>query len=108
MLKDFKTFMLAVSFYNSCKKLKLNKILYLQLLRASSSICLNLAEGYGRPTYKDKRRFYYISMGSLRECEAVMIMENIKDENILENLDHLARSLYKLLNNVSQKNHHTT
>lgn len=108
MLKNFKTFMLSVSFYKACKKLKLNRVLYDQLLRASSSICLNLAEGYGRATHKDKRKFYYISMGSLRECEAVLIMEDISDEALLENFDHLARSLYNLLNNVSQKDHHTS
>jgi len=96
MLKKFRTFTLSVQFYQKCKLLKLNKYLFDQILRASSSICLNLAEGYAKPTYKDQRRFYYIAMGSFRECEAVIIMENIQDQDILQLADQLGASLYKL------------
>jgi four helix bundle protein len=96
MLKNFKTFTLAVKFYQLCKKLKLNRVLYDQLYRASASICLNLAEGYGKPTFNDQRKFYYISMGSLRECEAIIIMENLSDLDLLETMDRLGGSLFKL------------
>lgn len=39
-----------------------------QLLRAAGSISANLEEGYGRPTQKDKTRFYGIALGSAREA----------------------------------------
>jgi four helix bundle protein len=43
-----------------------------QLDRASTSICLNIAEGAGRYTSKDQARFYDISRGSALECGACL------------------------------------
>ena len=43
-----------------------------QLLRAADSVVLNLAEGAGRISRDDKRRFYAIAQGSLIECAAVL------------------------------------
>lgn len=40
-----------------------------QMRRAVVSITSNLAEGFGRNTYKDKLQFYYIAKGSLIEIE---------------------------------------
>ena len=42
-----------------------------QLSRASSSISLNIAEGSGKHTEKDKRKFYAIARGSAMECSAI-------------------------------------
>ena len=42
-----------------------------QLLRASQSIVLNIAEGCGR-TGNDRKHFYKISSGSARECGAII------------------------------------
>jgi len=41
-----------------------------QILRASDSICANLAEGYGRYTPADRRLFYRYSRGSFEETKA--------------------------------------
>jgi four helix bundle protein len=41
-----------------------------QLLRASQSIPLNIAEGNGRVTEKDRRHFFEIARGSALECAA--------------------------------------
>jgi len=42
-----------------------------QLLRASQSIPLNIAEGNGKATEGDRRRYFEIARGSAHECAAV-------------------------------------
>lgn len=44
-----------------------------QLRRASTSIILNVAEGYGRYHYLDSLRFYYFSRGSIMEVLSALI-----------------------------------
>ncbi|MEK7691805.1 MAG: four helix bundle protein, partial [Bdellovibrionota bacterium] len=64
--------------------------------RASSSIALNTAEGSGKRTPPDQRRFYGIALGSLRECEAILELEQIQDERLLDLMDQLGAILYTL------------
>jgi four helix bundle protein len=42
-----------------------------QWLRASQSIPLNIAEGNGKQSLKDKNRFFEIARGSALECAAI-------------------------------------
>jgi len=66
---------------------------YNQLDRASTSILLNIAEGIGKYTNKDKCRYYDIARGSAVESAAfldvllkrhkITIEENIKGKEIL-------------------------
>ena len=49
----------------------IDKVTYDQLRRASFSIMLNIAEGTGRFTKRDRRNFYVISRGSVFECVAI-------------------------------------
>ena len=72
MLKTFRTYQQSLHFYQSCQGVRLPAFLKNQLLRASSSISLNLAEGSSRPMGRDRMRFYLIAFGSLRECQAVL------------------------------------
>ena len=43
-----------------------------QLKRASLSVPLNIAEGYGKRGVPDRARFYDIARGSAHECGAVL------------------------------------
>lgn len=40
------------------------------------SAVLNLAEGAAKPTKADKRRFYAIAYGSIRETQAILRLAN--------------------------------
>lgn len=41
-----------------------------QIIRSSDSIAANIAEGYGRFTPADRKRFYHFSRGSFEETKA--------------------------------------
>jgi four helix bundle protein len=43
-----------------------------QILRASSSIAANIAEGNGRWAMQDRKRFFHIARGSLLECLPIL------------------------------------
>ncbi|MEO8499790.1 MAG: four helix bundle protein [Vicinamibacteria bacterium] len=43
-----------------------------QLERAAASICLNLAEGCGRSSRRDRLHFFSIAQGSAMECAAAI------------------------------------
>jgi len=68
-----------------------------QLIRASSSIVLNLAEGSGKRTTKDRRKFFDISYGSFKETEAILdLTGNLSGE--MQNLvNKVGAHLWKLL-----------
>jgi four helix bundle protein len=57
-----------------------------------------LAEGSGRPTYKDKVRFYHIALGSLRECQAAIDLAPRALPALAADADRLGAHLYKLCN----------
>lgn len=40
-----------------------------QMRRAATSITSNIAEGFGRQSYKEKVQFYYLAQGSLTELK---------------------------------------
>ncbi len=97
MLQNFRTFQISVQFYQESIKLNLPSHLQDQMNRASSSISLNLAEGYGKPSYKDQRKFFHIAMGSLRECQAILILANLDSTPAYAMTNHLGASLYRLI-----------
>ena len=57
--------------YRLCEDLKGHRNAKDQLLRASQAIPLNIAEGNGKGTGGDRRRYFEIARGSALECGAV-------------------------------------
>jgi four helix bundle protein len=96
--------------YQLCRKL--NKDIFLlmknpafdrnvrdQLSRASMSIALNIAEGSGRFSHKDKRNFYVISRASASECIALLdIVEDL--QLVTQQEADLFRSRYEELSKM--------
>ncbi len=96
-MKNFKTYQLSIDLFHEFRKLKMPAFLHDQLLRASSSVALNLAEGSGKRTPKDQRKFYYQAYGSLRECKAILELMKIKDEKLLASVELVGAHIWKLI-----------
>ena len=88
-MKNFRAFETAINFYRISNQISLKGDAKDQLKRASRSIALNLAEGRGRATRKDQRKFFHIALGSLRECQALLILENLENHQAYRILDKL-------------------
>ena len=99
-MRHLKSYQLAVQFYREAKGVSLAHYLKDQLRRAALSVPLNLSEGTGKTSMADRRRFFEIAMGSIRELQALVEVESeafTKEQKDL--LDHLAASTYKLIRN---------
>jgi four helix bundle protein len=72
-----------------------------QIIRASDSIGANIAEGYGRGTYQENRRFIRIARGSLYETRhwlrRAFRRKLLSDSSVTE-LKHLVDKLGPQLN----------
>lgn len=97
-MKNFRTYTLALEFYEKAHSLKLRKPLQDQYDRALLSIVLNLSEGSAKPTAKDRRRFYYISLGSFREVQTLLLITG--NSQLLTDSDPLGAHLYRLCRNT--------
>ncbi|MBR9921931.1 MAG: four helix bundle protein [Bacteroidetes bacterium] len=74
-----------------------------QLKRATKSIALNLAEGVGRTSPADKRRFYVMSRSSLYECVASLdifldleIIDQRQYDELIKRYTEVSKMLYGL------------
>lgn len=97
-MQKFKTYQIAVKFYQNCQQLRLKEPLRSQFQRACLSIVLNLAEGSAKPTAKDRRKFYRISLGSLREIQAILML--VKHPELERQANMLGAYLYELCKNT--------
>jgi four helix bundle protein len=71
-----------------------------QLERASLSVVLNIVEGAGRNSWKEKRHFFCIALGSLAESVAVLdlaVAKGLLDPSETERLVAVARRVGALL-----------
>ncbi len=96
MIQNFRTYDLALKFYRRLPNIDAPVHLKDQLNRAASSIILNLAEGSGKPTKRDRTKFYAIAFGSIREVQALTDILNCNAET-KEAIDHLAARVFKLV-----------
>ncbi|MCA9381386.1 four helix bundle protein [Candidatus Dojkabacteria bacterium] len=89
------------------KNKRLDYVFSDQLKRASLSILLNIAEGSGKLSNKDKRNYYFRARGSLYECAA--IIDILNHESIVSNLEHdkcyvqleeISKMLYGLISSM--------
>lgn len=99
---------LVISIYQITKLFPKEEIYSLvdQMRRASVSITSNVAEGFGRQSYKEKTHFYYQAQGSLIELKNQILVA--KDVNYLEKKDFqcLAEQInltHKLLQGLIRK-----
>ena len=105
-----KSLTLSAEVYEFLKMVNIDKILKNQLQRAITSITLNIAEGSGRFTRKDKKNFYINARGSILECVAIFqilwknkeIEQNTYDDFYLK-LEELAKMLSGLINKFLDK-----
>lgn len=80
-----------------------------QFKRASTSIMLNIAEGYGRWHQADKKKFYIVSRGSAYECAAILDLckkLNLMPDHTIVNLKNeliiVCKMLTQLIKMVSK------
>ncbi len=93
-MKNFRTYELAIEFYKTCQGLKLSSIARDQFDRALLSIPLNLAEGAAKPTERDRKKFYFTALGSLREVQTLFAL--FGTPALVQKADVLAAHLYRL------------
>lgn len=86
---------LATELYQDCEKLKLKNPIRDQLHRAALSIALNLTEGSGRRTSKEKKHFFSVALGSTREVQT--IVQIIGHQGLIQNYDRLGAMVYGLV-----------
>ena len=101
MSSKFVTLELAKEFARDCSNLQCAAYnIKDQLSRASLSIALNLAEGAGRFTKNEKRRFYRIAYGSLKECQTILQVHLDTRRDLHQKADAIGAKLWKLLESI--------
>ena len=96
-MKNFRTLDSAVEFYRLARTLKIGGELKDQLDRAAISVALNISEGNGRRTTKDRVRLFNIAMTSMRECQTALILADFKNTPAWNMLDSVAAQLHQLI-----------
>jgi four helix bundle protein len=93
-MKNFRTLALAIEFYKECQGLKLSSVAKDQFDRALLSIPLNLSEGAAKPTERDRKKFYFTALGSMREIQTLLAL--FGTPTLTQRADVLAAHLYRL------------
>ena len=87
--------------YRRVRKLRgVDRAIRDQLVRASQSVTLNIAEGNGKRSEAERRRFFDIARASALECSAVLdilVACGISSEHDVSGADHLVVRLVSML-----------
>lgn len=94
MSTKFKTYDLAEKLFKECKKIKTQAYIRDQMMRAALSVVLNLQEGAAKLSEKDRRRFYNIAYGSVKEVQAVLRLLDLQEQFKLA--DQVGACIYRL------------
>ncbi len=79
-----------------------------QMRRSAISISSNIAEGFGRRTFADKKQFYTIASGSIAELQSQLILARdlgYMESSIFREVFLKSVSAYKLLNALIARTH---
>ena len=110
-LKDIKVYQESLQSVKDiiqlCNNPSLKKEYWLcdQIKRASISVCINIAEGYGRKTNKDFGQFLSISLGSCNEVLALidvikLIYPEIDTDILTQRYRLLSKRIYSFRRNL--------
>ena len=97
-MTNFRTYQLAKELFRKSRSVKLKNPYRDQFERAILSIVLNLAEGSAKTSNADRRKFYEIAMGSLREVQALIDIMDIKE--LKNEAEILGAHTYRLCNSL--------
>lgn len=100
MLEKFETYQMSLALIKGCEKLKLKPYMKSQLERAALSVALNLSEGNVRTTLKDKRRFFMMAYGSVREVQTLLQLISAQEQFKLA--DQIGACLYTMCKNLNR------
>lgn len=109
--RNLEVYKKAKSFHLKCllhlDEIRPSRYVVDQLGRASMSIVLNIAEGSGKFSQRDRRSFYVIARASIFECIAIIDLlndQNKMNENefreFLKLADELSRILFVMIKNL--------
>ena len=77
-----------------------------QIRRATVSIPANIAEGFGRETYKDKTHFYIMAQGSVYELQSHLLIAKklsyLREDNFQQVFD-LSLKAHRILSGLIKK-----
>jgi four helix bundle protein len=115
-LGDLKSYITAFSFNNKVWELVIKWDYFArdtigkQFVNAADSISANIAEGFGRYHKKDKIKFYYYSLGSVKECNDWLTkakIRNLINEELFiqlnEMIERLPREIHQLIKFTEEK-----
>jgi four helix bundle protein len=91
--EKLKVYQRSLEFYALIRRLKFSnsvedRIISAQLHRAALSVSLNIAEGSGKRSLKDRRNFFTISRGSIFECAAIILVLQHSERQSVLMLEH--------------------
>ena len=81
-----------------------------QFVNAADSISANIAEGFGRYHKKDKVKFYYYSLGSVKECNDWLLKSKVRNliseelfSQLNEIVERLPREIHQLIKFTNER-----